>query len=71
MRIGVAIPCYIKHIPNLLALLDSIEAQTRIPEVVSISCSSTHYHEFPILKTYSFLVNVKLHLEKKIRLSNI
>jgi glycosyltransferase involved in cell wall biosynthesis len=65
MKIGVAIPCYIKHIPNLLILLDSIEAQTRKPEVVSISCSSTHYHQFPILKTYSFLIRVKLHLDKK------
>jgi hypothetical protein len=65
MRIGVAIPCYIKHIPNLLILLDSIEAQTRKPDIVSISCSSTHYHQFPILKTYSFLINVKIHLDIK------
>jgi glycosyltransferase involved in cell wall biosynthesis len=65
MKIGIAIPCYIKHIPNLLVLLDSIEKQTRQPDVVSISCSSTHYHQFPILKTYSFLIKVKLHLDKK------
>ena len=65
MRIGVAIPCYIKHIPNLLILLNSIEAQTLKPDMVSISCSSTHYHQFPILKTYSFPIKVKLHLDKK------
>ena len=65
MNIGIAIPCYIKHIPKLLILLDSIEEQTRKPNIVSISCSSTHYHQFPILKTYSFLISVKLHLDKK------
>ena len=41
MRIGVAIPCYIGHIEQLQVLLDSIAAQTRLPDKVVVSCSST------------------------------
>lgn len=40
MRIGVAIPCYIGHINQLQVLLDSIAAQTRLPDKVVVSCSS-------------------------------
>lgn len=56
MKIGVAIPCYNKHIPQLLSLLDSLEEQTRKPDSVSVSCSSTE--EFPTLREYSFPVRV-------------
>jgi len=52
--LGVAIPCYNKHIPKLLELLDSIEAQTHKPDVVSISCSSTREEDFPKLREYGF-----------------
>jgi glycosyltransferase involved in cell wall biosynthesis len=41
MRIGVAIPCYIGHIEHLRTLLDSVSKQTRIPDKVVVSCSST------------------------------
>ncbi len=41
MRIGVAIPCYIGHIEHLQKLLDSIAKQTRLPDKVVVSCSST------------------------------
>jgi len=41
MRIGVAIPCYIGHIEHLRTLLDSIAKQTRLPDKVVVSCSST------------------------------
>jgi glycosyltransferase involved in cell wall biosynthesis len=41
MRIGVAIPCYIGHIEQLQVLLDSVSKQTRIPDKVVVSCSST------------------------------
>lgn len=61
--IGVAIPCYNKHIPKLLELLDSIDAQTRKPDLVSISCSSTD--EFPLLKKYGFGVVVSICKERR------
>ena len=41
MRIGLAIPCYIGHVEQLQVLLDSIAAQTRLPDKVVVSCSST------------------------------
>ena len=63
--IGVAIPCYKKHIPNLLNLLDSIEAQTRKPDVVSISCSSTREEEFPKLRDYGFGIVVHTTEERR------
>ena len=63
--IGVAIPCYIKHIPKLLQLLDSIENQTRKPDVVSISCSSTKEEDFPKLRGYGFAVLVTTTPERR------
>lgn len=41
MKIGVAIPCFCDHIPHLIQLLNSIERQTRLPDRVVVSCSST------------------------------
>jgi len=61
--IGIAIPCYNKHIPKLLELLDSIDAQTRKPDLVSISCSSTD--EFPELRKYGFGVVVSTCKERR------
>jgi len=63
--IGVAIPCYIKHIPKLLELLDSIEEQTRKPDLVSISCSSTEEDEFPKLRNYGFGIVVSTCKERR------
>jgi hypothetical protein len=63
--IGVAIPCYNKHIPKLLELLDSIDAQSRKPDIVSISCSSTKQEEFPKLREYGFGVLVFTTPERK------
>jgi hypothetical protein len=63
--LGVAIPCYNKHIPKLLELLDSIEAQTCKPDVVSISCSSTGEGEFPVLRKYGFGVIVHITKERR------
>lgn len=63
--LGVAIPCYSKHIPKLLELLDSIDAQTRKPDVVSISCSSTAEGDFPKLKDYGFAVLVHTTPERR------
>ena len=39
--IGVAIPCYLYHIPKLYNVLNSIKNQTLKPDHVVISCSST------------------------------
>jgi glycosyltransferase involved in cell wall biosynthesis len=50
MRIGVAIPCYKYHIPLLKRCLDSIEQQTRKPDEVVVSCSSSTEVDLP---TYS------------------
>ena len=63
MKILVVIPCYNKHIPKLLELLQSIEEQTRKPDMVSISCSSMD-EQLPKLN-YTFPVIVKTHISKK------
>jgi hypothetical protein len=41
MRVGLAIPCYKDHIPQLWELLQDVAAQTRLPDLVVVSCSST------------------------------
>jgi glycosyltransferase involved in cell wall biosynthesis len=64
MRIGVAIPCYIKHITKCLELLDSINAQTRLPDEVVVSCSSTVQDQFPIHE-YKFQLQVLTTEERK------
>lgn len=49
MRIGVCIPCYAPHVPELRNCLASIEEQTRWPDVVSISVSGVS--EIPDIPT--------------------
>ena len=49
MRIGVCIPCYAPHVPELRNCLASIEEQTRWPDVVSISVSGVS--EIPDIQT--------------------
>jgi len=63
MRIGVCIPCYKLHIPFLKHCLDSIENQTRKPDIVSISISEEQ--QMPILPTYSFPVKIVCSAEKQ------
>lgn len=64
MKIGVAIPCYIGHIQALFDLLDCIENQTRIPDKVVVSCSSTE--TFPeIVKKYHFTLEIIVTPQKK------
>jgi glycosyltransferase involved in cell wall biosynthesis len=50
MKIGVAIPCFIKHIDKLYNLFESINNQTRLPDHVVVSCSSSKPNDF--LKIY-------------------
>ncbi len=57
MRIGVAIPCYKYHIPLLKRCLDSIEQQTRKPDEVVVSCSSSTPLDLPAY-SYSFPLRI-------------
>ena len=57
MRIGVAIPCYKYHISILKRCLDSIEAQTRKPDEVVVSCSSCTDTDIPSY-SYSFPLRI-------------
>jgi len=63
MKIGVAIPCFDKHLSYLFLLLDSIEAQTLMPNKVCVSCSSTE--SFPSSRKYSFPLEFVLTTEKR------
>lgn len=55
--LGVAIPCYHGHINILKNLLDSIEKQTRKPDMVVVSCSGTN--DTPYTQDqYSFPLNI-------------
>lgn len=64
MKIGVAIPCFIKHIDRCLELLDSINNQTRLPDQVVVSCSSTEKAKFPE-QEYKYPVKVIVTEERK------
>jgi len=64
MRIGIAIPCYKYHIPVLKRCLDSIEAQTRKPDEVVVSCSSCAESDIPEYK-YSFSLKIISTSERK------
>ena len=63
MKIGVAIPAYIGHVDKLIELLVSIEKQTRLPDKVVVSCSSTT--QFINNKKFSFPLEILLISEKK------
>lgn len=47
MRVGVAIPCYKNHIPQLSNLLQNLEIQTYKPDEVVVSCSSCKPEDIP------------------------
>ena len=69
--IGVAVSCYVNHLPLLLELFDSIENQTRKPDKVVVSSSSTPPEkELKILKTYSFPYEIIYTPEHKNAASN-
>ena len=56
LKVGVAIPCYIYHLPKLRFLLESIAKQTVKPDYVVVSCSSTKSDNVEVqqlLSTYS------------------
>jgi glycosyltransferase involved in cell wall biosynthesis len=64
MRVGVAIPCYKHHISILKRCLDSIEAQSRKPDMVVVSCSSCDPDDIPAY-SYSFFLRVLTYKECK------
>ena len=65
LRIGVCIPCYSRHIPYLRQCLESIQAQTRKPDIVSISISSMN-DSIPIdFASYVFPIRLKVSSEKQ------
>jgi len=58
-RIGVVVPCYRYHIPHLGRLLRSLVEQTRLPDQVVVSCSSTLAEEMPYKKEdYPFSLEI-------------
>ena len=63
MRLAICIPTYDRHIAFLERVLDSIEAQTRLPDVVAISASSMT-NEL-ILKPRSFPIRLITTEEKQ------
>lgn len=64
--IGVVIPCYKPHIGLLKRLLDSIEAQTKKPDMVIISCSSSEESDIPYsVKDFSFPLQIYTHKDKR------
>lgn len=64
--IGIAIPCYKYHISKLKSLLDSIETQTRRPQQVIISCSSSIKEDIPYMSSqYSFPFIIIPYRERK------
>jgi glycosyltransferase involved in cell wall biosynthesis len=66
LTIGVAIPCYKGHIEVLRYLLDSIEAQTRKPDKVVVSCSSSETNDIPSSYfEYSFPLTIFTCSEKR------
>ena len=66
LTIGVAICCYKGHLPHLKRLFDSIERQTRKPDQVVISCSSTALEDVVYRRSmYSFPFTFVIHKGKK------
>jgi len=54
VSITLVIPCYKPHLQKLLRLLDSVNNQTRLPDNVIISCSSTLPGDLPSFPSYCF-----------------
>lgn len=66
LTIGVAIPCYKGHIEHLKHVLDSIEKQTRKPDQVVVSCSSSEVGDIPSsYYQYSFPISIFTCSEKR------
>lgn len=68
VTIGIAIPCYKRHIPHLRRLFESIQNQSILPTKVVVSCSScspADFAEEDFSRTYSFPIQILLHDGRK------
>jgi glycosyltransferase involved in cell wall biosynthesis len=66
LTLGIAIPCYKNHLGPLKNLLDSLERQTKKPDKVIISSSSTEIEDVHYKSTdYSFPFTIITSNEKK------
>ena len=66
VTVGVAICCYNGHLPHLQHLFDSIERQTRRPDEVVVSCSSTRLDEVTYRRDmYTFPFRILIHAERR------
>ena len=65
MRIGICIPCYAPHIKYLSTCLQSINNQTRKPDIVSISISSNIENSPINIDSFSFPVVIVSTHEKQ------
>ena len=64
--LGIAICAYKGHIPQLKTAFDSIEQQTRKPDMVIVSCSSSEQSDIPYKASmYSFPLMIITHRDKK------
>ena len=64
--IGIAICAYKGHIPQLHTVFNSIENQTRKPDMVIVSCSSAEQKDIPYRASmFSFPLIIITHREKK------
>ena len=64
--IGLVIPCYKPHIGLLSRVLWSINNQTRTPDMVIISCSSSEESDIPYKESdYNFPIKFFTHIEKR------
>ena len=71
LTIGVVIPCYKPHIHLLKRLFDSIEGQTKKPDMVIVSCSSSEESDIPYKQEdYSFSFKIHTHKERKNQAQN-
>jgi glycosyltransferase involved in cell wall biosynthesis len=65
VTLGIAIPCYKRHIPHLKKLLLTLTQQTRLPNKVVVSCSSSHIDDFVDFPTnLPFPTEIKVHPER-------
>ncbi len=64
--LGIAVPCYKRHIPHLQTLFQSIQNQTLYPTKVVVSCSSSEEVDCAQIQTnYPFPIQILQHRERK------
>ena len=65
LRIGVIIPTYKRHLSLLKRCLDSIQAQTRRPDVVAISFSNVQYKDLKEIELSFYSFPIRLIITEK------